>query len=220
MKPYFLFDLDGTLADTGEGIMKSVAYALEALHVPPQPEEVLRKFVGPPLHLSFEQFCGLSPNEAMLAVEKYRERYREKGVLESQLYPGIKELLEALSQKAVLCVSTSKPLLFARQILELRGIVPLFSEITGANLDGTMTDKAEVIGETLRRLSFPPKEIVIMVGDRRQDVLGAKACGIKCIGVRYGFAEPGELEEAGADYIADSVAELRSLCEQVMSNNE
>lgn len=212
MKRFFLFDLDGTLTDTGEGIMKSAQHALDAFGFFREPEENLRRFVGPPLDQAFREFYGLSQADALTAVEKYRERYREKGVFESPLYPGIDGLLKALSQRAVVCVATSKPLLFAGQILELRGIQGYFREIVGANLDGTMTDKAQVIGEVLRRLGNPPREQAVMIGDRRQDIRGAKTQGLDSIGAAYGYAEDGELEEAGATWIVPTVEELEQFC--------
>lgn len=215
MKKYFLFDLDGTLTDTGEGIMKSAQYALDAFGFPHEPPENLRRFVGPPLHLSFQNFYGLTEPEAKAAVEKYRERYRVKGVLESPLYPGIKELLDRLSRQATLCLATSKPLLFARQILDMREIAPNFSVIVGANMDGSMTDKAQVVAEVLRQLGNPPPEEAVMVGDREQDVLGAGANGLETIGAGYGYAVSGELEAAGARWIVSTTAELFSLCERL-----
>lgn len=215
MKKYFLFDLDGTITDTGEGIMKSAQYALDAFGIHEEPEEKLRRFVGPPLDYSFREFYGLSEGQAWDAVEKYRERYRAKGVFESPLYPGIKELLEKLSQKAAVCLATSKPLYFAEQILEMRGIAGCFSVKVGANMDGTMTDKAQVIGEVLRQLGSPPKAEAVMIGDRRQDILGAKIQGLESIGAGYGYAEEGELEDAGATCLVPTVAELEKLCFQL-----
>lgn len=212
MKRYFLFDLDGTITDTGEGIMKSAQYALDAFGIHEEPEENLRRFVGPPLDYSFREFYGLSEGQAWEAVEKYRERYRAKGVFESPLYPEIKELLGKLSQRAEVCLATSKPLYFAGQILEMRGIAGCFTVKVGANMDGSMTDKAQVIGEVLRQLGNPPKAEVIMIGDRRQDILGAKAQNVESIGARYGYAEEGELETAGATHIVFTVAELEKLC--------
>lgn len=217
MKRYFLFDLDGTLTDTGEGIMKGAQYALDAFGFSSQPEQALRRFVGPPLDYSFMEFYGLSQEDAWRAVEKYRERYREKGVFESPLYPGVDKMLQTLSHKAgemggTLCVATSKPILFARQILEMRGVGKYFSVIVGANMDGTMTDKAQVIKEVLSQLGNPDKEQIVMIGDRRQDVLGAKKAGVQCVGVGYGYAEPNELETAGADWVVPSVEKLQELC--------
>ncbi|WP_369298672.1 HAD hydrolase-like protein [uncultured Neglectibacter sp.] len=215
MKKFFLFDLDGTVTDTGEGIMKSAQFALDCFGFPNEPEEKLRRFVGPPLDYSFREFYGLSERQAWEAVEKYRERYREKGVFESPLYPGMKELLQRLSQRAEVCLATSKPLQFARQIIELRGVAELFTVTVGANMDGTMTDKAQVIGEVLRQLGDPPKLEAVMIGDRRQDILGAKAQGVDSIGVSYGYAEAGELEAAGATHIVPTVEALEELCRKL-----
>lgn len=217
MKKYFLFDLDGTLADTGEGIMKSAQYALDDFGLLHEPEGNLRRFVGPPLDQAFMEFYGLSREDTWKAVEKYRERYREKGVFESPLYPGVESLLQTLSHQVgkmggALCVATSKPILFARQILEMRNVANYFSVIVGANMDGSMTDKAQVIGEVLSRLGKPDKAEAVMIGDRRHDVLGAKTAGIQCIGVGYGYAEPNELETAGADWTVPSVGRLKELC--------
>lgn len=213
MRKYLLFDLDGTLVDTGEGIMRSVQYAVDALGLGEQPQALLRRFVGPPLHLSFQEFFHLTPAQADLAVEKYRERYREKGVFESPLYPGVYEALAKLSQRHTLCLATSKPLVFARQILELRNIDGFFTHQVGANLDGTMTDKAQVIQEVLRLLGKPDPKDCLMVGDRLHDVKGATAWSIDTVGVEYGFAQPGELKEAGAAFLFSSPAQLEQLGE-------
>ncbi len=216
MKQYFLFDLDGTVTDTGEGIMKSAQYALDAFGIHQEPEKALRRFVGPPLHLSFQNFYGLTEVQSLKAVEKYRERYRTKGVFESPLYPGMDRLLERLSQNAEargarLCLATSKPIAFAKQILELRGVERYFSLAVGANLDGTMTDKSQVVAEVLRQLGEPPRGEAVMIGDREQDILGAKANGLETVGAGYGYAFPGELEAAGADHVVSSVPELEEL---------
>lgn len=215
MKKYFLFDLDGTLADTGEGVTKCVQYALTAFGFPPQPPEALRRFVGPPLHWSFEEYYGLTPEQAVQAVEKYRERYRTKGILESPLYPGMAGLLERLSQKAILCLATSKPLVYAKQILEMRGIALYFAQLSGAELDGTRTDKAEVIAHALHLLGDPPKDQAVMVGDRRHDILGANAHGLDSIGALYGYSEPNELQTVGATYLAATVPDLERLCTEL-----
>ena len=196
MKRYFLFDLDGTVADNGEGILKSAQYALDAFGIHNEPEERLRRFVGPPLHESFMELYGFSREQAFAAVEKYRERYRGKGVYENQLYLGMGALLERLSQQAVVCLATSKPEVFARTILETRQVLPCFQVVVGAELDGSRT----------------AKEQAVMIGDRKHDILGAKKVGLESIGVQYGFAPPGELEEAGAEWIVPTVADLEKLC--------
>ncbi len=215
-----MFDLDGTITDTGPGIMASVQHALDAYGFPNEPMANLRRFVGPPLDWSFREFYGLSLEESYSAVEKFRETYRTQGVRMSPLYPGIDGLLTRLSARATVCMATSKPLVFARQILEMRGIAPCFTLTVGANLDGTMTDKAQVIGEVLRQLGSPPRGEVVMIGDRRHDIEGAKANGLAAIGVEYGYAEPGELKAAGADHIVPTVAALEALCESLIQPAE
>ena len=213
MKRYFLFDLDGTLCDTGPGIMKSAQYALDAFGLPKQTEESLRRMIGPPLDVSLSEFFGLTGEDNRRAVEKFREYYREQGVFESLLYPGMKELLAEFSQTAVLSVATSKPEYFARKILELREVLSCFTVLIGSPLGDTGTPKPQIISSVLQQLGDPPKEEVVMIGDRSYDVLGAKACGIDCIGVEYGFASPGELADAGARYIVPTVEELGKLLE-------
>ena len=132
--------------------------------------------------------------------------------VENQLYPGMGALLERLSQQAVVCLATSKPEVFARTILETRQVLPCFQVVVGAELDGSRTDKAEVIQAVLEKLGHPPKEQAVMIGDRKHDILGAKKVGLESIGVQYGFAPPGELEEAGAEWIVPTVADLEKLC--------
>ncbi len=212
MKRFFLFDLDGTLVDTGPGIHRSVRYALGFFGFPDEPDHRLRRFVGPPLDESFRVFYGLDRPQSFAAVEKFREVYRTQGVFQSPLYPGMDTLLRRLSAQATLCLATSKPLVFAQQILTLRGIRDCFTHTVGANLDGTMTDKAQVIGAVLRRLGDPDPQDVVMVGDRRHDILGAQAHHLETVGVTYGYAEPGELTAAGADHIVPTVAALEALC--------
>ena len=210
MNKWFLFDLDGTLTDNSVGIMKSARFALEHMGVPNAEESTLRRFIGPPLHLSFMEFYGFSEEKAFEAVEQYRVRYREKGVYENELFPGMDETLRALkSAGAGLCVATSKPTVFTEIILKQHGVYDLFDHVVGSNLDGTLTDKTEVIREVLRRIGENRGE-AYMVGDRSFDIIGAKNCALKSVGVYFGFADPGELEEAGADYIADTVEELKT----------
>ena len=211
MSTWFLFDLDGTLTDNSEGIIKSARFALDRMGYPNEPDGVLRRFIGPPLHDSFMNFYGFSKEKAFEAVDNYRVRYREKGVYESELFPGLREMLQALREKgAKLCVATSKPLVFTEVILKQHDVYDLFEFIVGANLDGSLTDKTEIIREVLRRIG-ETGEPAVMVGDRSFDIVGANNCGIQSVGVYYGFADPGELEEAGATYIANTVPELQEI---------
>lgn len=211
---YLLFDLDGTLTDPAEGITKCVQYALASLGREKPGKEELYCYIGPPLAESFEQYGGLSQEESLLAVEKYRERFRTKGMFENQVYSGIGEMLRNLRQAGkILVVATSKPEVFARKILEHFQLSGYFQEIVGSELDGTRMDKAEVIQEAFARLSITGEEkpLAVMVGDRKHDIIGAKKNGIESIGVAFGYAEEGELEQAGADRVVDSVTALQKL---------
>lgn len=210
MKRYFLFDVDGTLCDTGPGITGSVQYALGRLGWPEQEEGFLRRFVGPPLKESFMGFCGMDEAGAEEAIALYRERYNAWGILQSPLYPGMGELLDQLGQAAVLGVATSKREEGARRLLAMRGIEGAFRTVVGD--DGTRPAKALVVAEALRLLGEPERSQVVMIGDRRYDVEGAAACGVEAIGVAYGYAPPGELAQAGASWLAESVDALRELC--------
>lgn len=207
---YILFDLDGTLTNSEEGIINCVIYALESKGVAIPSQEELMAFIGPPLVESFQKYAGLNEVEAKEAVVKYRERYSEKGLYENSVYEGMEEVLKRLVQKGcTLAVATSKPEVFSKQILEYFHLDGYFTEIVGSTLDGSRDNKADVIREVFRRLAITEKELgqVLMVGDRKHDILGARECNIKSLGVYYGFAPQGEMEEYGADYIIDEVAD-------------
>ena len=221
MYRYIFFDLDGTLTDSKEGVVNCVRYAAQKLGGPQLDDETVLKFIGPPLHESFMEFYGFSKEQAFEAVDRYRVRYKEKGVYENRLYPGMKELLEALKSAGVkLSVSTSKPTVFTEKILKQNGIFELFDQIVGANLDGSMTDKTEVMQEAMRRAGGKENNTFFMVGDRSFDMIGAKNCGVPGIGVYFGFAEPGELEEAGADYTVETTEELKTLLMKLVTEAE
>lgn len=212
MKTYetVLFDLDGTLTDPGLGITNSVIYALKKLQITPPPREELYKFIGPPLHESFETYYHLSRDEAMTAVDYYREYYRDTGIFENRLYDGIPWLLEELhgSGKKLL-VATSKPEVFAKRILEHFGIMKYFSAVCGALLDGSRTDKSEVIAYALNTALRP--ETAIMVGDRKHDIIGANKNGIDSMGVLFGYGSRRELMDAGATYICKTVNDIEEI---------
>ncbi|MGL4798815.1 MAG: HAD family hydrolase [Cellulosilyticaceae bacterium] len=205
-----LFDLDGTLTDPKEGITKSVQHALKAFGVEAELDDLLC-FIGPPLQWSFEEYYGFDEEKAKLAIEKYRERFREVGMFENEVYEGIEEMLKTLAKEGkTLAVATSKPEVFAVQILEHFGLAKYFKVIVGSELDGTRVNKKDVIEEVFVRLQLTEEEKVhiLMIGDRKHDIIGAKACGIDSIGVRFGYGEGNELEEAGATYIVETVGEL------------
>lgn len=210
MSQVILFDLDGTLTESGEGIINCVQYALEKLGKKEEHPENLQCFIGPPLKEQFMKYAGLSEEEGEKAVVYYRERYTTTGIFENRLYPKIPELLELLKiNNKILAVASSKPEVYVKQILEHFQIADYFTAIVGSKLDGRRTEKAEVIEEALRRMHLEEeRDKVLMVGDRSHDVQGAISCGLQCIGVAYGYGSREELEKAGAVYIADSVEDL------------
>lgn len=210
MSQVILFDLDGTLTESGEGIINCVQYALEKLGKKEDDPEKLQCFIGPPLKEQFMKYAGLSEEEGEQAVAYYRERYTTTGIFENRLYPKVPELLELLKiNDKILAVASSKPEVYVKQILEHFQIADYFTAIVGSELDGRRTEKAEVIEEALRRMHLEEeRDKVLMVGDRSHDVLGAISCGLQCIGVAYGYGSREELEKAGAVYIADSVEDL------------
>lgn len=210
MSQVILFDLDGTLTESGEGIINCVQYALEKLGKKEEHPENLQCFIGPPLKEQFMKYAGLSEEEGEKAVVYYLERYITTGIFENRLYPKIPELLELLKiNNKILAVASSKPEVYVKQILEHFQIADYFTAIVGSKLDGRRTEKAEVIEEALRRMHLEEeRDKVLMVGDRSHDVQGAISCGLQCIGVAYGYGSREELEKAGAVYIADSVEDL------------
>ena len=207
---YIMLDLDGTLSDNQEGILNCVRYALEGLGQRIPSRETLMSFIGPPLKEGFEQVCGMDPELADKAVVRYRERYHRVGLYENQMYEGIPQLLTLLREHGFhLAVATSKPEPFTRDILKYFGILDQFEVVCGSLLDGTRDQKALVIEAVLERFGLKEDlSQVLMVGDRRHDVIGARQFGIPCLAVRYGFAPAGELEQAGADYIVDTVEQI------------
>ena len=205
-----LFDLDGTLTDSGEGIMKSVQYALEKIGRPEPDLEKLRVFVGPPLLEQFMEYAGVDRETAELAVGYYRERFAPVGIYENYVYPGIKDMLLTLKTgEFLLGVASSKPEVFVRQVLDHFDLTKYFDVIVGSEMDGGRTGKSDVIEEALRRLGYSDRrDEVIMVGDKSHDVAGAASCGIRCIAVSYGYGTREELESASPVFIADSPEEI------------
>lgn len=210
-KQFILFDLDGTLTNPKEGITKSFQYALAQMGITENDLDALEKVIGPPLWDSFQQDYGLSRVEADQAVQHYRKRYRDIGLYENEVIPGIPQLLEALKTEGKsLVVATSKPTVFSITIMEHYGLADYFEAVIGSNLDGTRSHKHEVIGHILSHASYPLDQVV-MIGDRKYDIEGASMHGIASIGVLFGFGSRAELEQAGAQYIAETVAELEEI---------
>ena len=209
---YILFDLDGTLTDSAVGITNSVIYALKKYDIKVDNRNELNKFVGPPLSDSFESYYGFSKEEAKTAVEYYREYYREKGMFENLVYDGIEDLLKTLKyNNKTLVVATSKPQVFAQQILEKFDIAKYFTYIAGSSLDGTRVKKDEVIQYALESCNITNLPKVIMIGDREHDINGAKKVGIDSIGVLYGYGDRDELEKAGADFIVNTISDIEKM---------
>ena len=213
MKKTVLFDLDGTHTDSGEGIINCAIPALEHFGLPIPSREEMRVFVGPPLHETFQRF-GVPADKTEEAIRVYRSRYIPTGMFENTPYPGIKELLETLNKENyTLYVATSKPEEMSVTILERFGLAPYFDRICGASIDSSRSTKDAVIAYLLAQSGA--KEDMVMVGDTKYDVLGAKAHGIPAIGVSWGYGSADEMEEAGAIGIADTMEQLLELIKKV-----
>lgn len=206
---YILFDLDGTITDSNVGITKSVQYALKHFNIIVDDLASLYGFIGPPLKESFIKLYNFDDTKAMKAVSEYRKYYNETGIYENILYNGIRELLQKLTNdNKTIILATSKPAFYAEKILRYFKIDNFFLSICGSELDGTRSDKSEVIHYALRQNDINDLNDVIMIGDREHDIVGAKKNGITSVGVLYGYGDYNELSKAGANYIAKDVSEL------------
>lgn len=211
-----LFDLDGTLIDSFEGIAKSAQYALRRFGINEENLENLRPFVGPPLVESFQKWYGLSKEQAIEATDIYRERYRPIGILECSLYPGVEECIRTLKAESYqIGMASSKPEEFCRRILEHFGLLDLFDDVVGATFDRRIDTKEEVLNEVLRRWSDIPKDQMCLIGDTMFDLVGAKKIGIDCIAVSYGFGDAKEMLQNGAVAICDRMADLPELIQRL-----
>ena len=211
MYHYIFFDLDGTLTDSKEGILNCLRYALEKMGEPIPPESTLIQFIGPPLQDSFARFCGFDEEQAVRGMKLFRERYGPIGKFENAAAPGMEALCRRLKAGGyVLALASSKPEEMCVPICRKFGFAASMEAITGGPPIGDWS-KADVIRETMRRLGLTDadKSHILMVGDRKFDVLGAKECGIDCVGVEFfGYAAPGELEAAGALAVFRTAEEL------------
>lgn len=219
-----LFDLDGTLTDPGEGIVRCFQYALGRLGRPCPPADDLFRFIGPPIRPAFGEI--LQSQDAGLierAVAAYRERFASVGLYENRVYDGVPEALDGLRAAGCrLYVATSKPQLYAEEVLRHFSLDAYFDDVQGNEPDGRLDDKAELVRELVERRGLAAGESM-MVGDRRHDVAAAKSNGLRCVGVTYGYGSEEELASAGADHIVGgpgAIGELikatyitRTLCE-------
>lgn len=207
-----LFDLDGTLTDSGPGIMNAAAHAIEHYGLPAWTTEQLRRFVGPPLVDSFRDYCGFDDEKAREAIGAFREYYEPKGVFENSVYPGVPEMLETLLRGGKrLAVATSKLESTALRVLEHFDLAKYFELAVGSLADNTRTKKAEVVAHALETLGVTDRTRVLMVGDREHDVIGARENGLSCLGVLYGYGSRAELETAGASLMAATPREAAEL---------
>ncbi len=207
MKKTILFDLDGTITDSGEGIIRCAQATLKHFGLPVPEAQSMRDFVGPPLRESFPKY-GVPPQDIAQAIHVYRSRYNTVGKFENGPYPGIEELLIRLKEVGCqLYVATSKPETISMEILEYFRLAQYFDRICGAASDGLRNTKSQVISYLLEETGASDP---VMVGDTKYDVLGAKAFGIPTIGVAWGYGTVQELLEAGAVSIAHT---MEKLCE-------
>ena len=204
-----LFDLDGTLSNSKEGITKCVQYALKHFGIEEPDRDKLEIFIGQPLVDSFMNFYGMSLEDAKIATAKYRERYTPIGIHEASMYPGVRECIEELkAQGYIIGMASSKPEEYCRIILEDFGILELFDDVVGATMDGRIDSKEQVLMEVFRRWSHYGKDEMCLIGDSIYDVEGANLVGIPCVAVSYGFGDVKEMTEAGAVAVIDNLVEL------------
>lgn len=209
---YILFDLDGTITDSGEGITKSVQYALKSFGISVDNLKELNKFIGPPLKDSFKRYYKFNDEKAELGLLKYREYYADKGIYENKLYDGIIELLKMLKKNnKKIVLATSKPEFYAKEILKYFKIDEYFTFVAGADFEETRVNKGDVIRHAIQNSDISDLSKVIMIGDREHDIIGAKENNIKSIGVLYGYGDVIELTQARADYIVKNISELLNI---------
>ncbi len=209
MYNYVLFDLDGTLVDSSEGILNSAQYALNQCGVKEDNIERLKVFIGPPLKETFIAVYGMSEEQATHACNVFRMYYSEKGKLQCHLYDDIVTMLSTLKKSGkTLIVATSKPTVFSQDILDRLQISQFFDDIVGSNMDNSRSKKSEIINYILEKYRIEDKSQVVMVGDKSHDLIGASQCGISAIGVSYGFGTVEELLGEPHEKIVDTTREL------------
>ena len=209
---YLFFDLDGTLTDPAEGITNSFIYALKYFGIEVPSYETLCTYIGPPLVTTWKEQYGFNDEKAAEGVKKYREYFADKGLFENKVYPGIPELLQKLKAAGKhLYVATSKPEEYSKRIMDKFDLSKYFEAVCGSNIDETRSTKAEVVAYAMETAGIKNPDNILMIGDRKHDVIGSKENGIKCCGVLFGYGNRQELEEAGAAYIASDIDELEKI---------
>ncbi len=207
-----VFDLDGTIIDSGLGITNSVMYALKKYNIEVADRTELYKFIGPPLYKSFMNFYGFSEEEAHRGVDYYREYYNEHGMYENEVYEGIGQLLEELFKRGKkIILATSKPEHFARKILEYLDLAKYFTFIAGSEMSHTRVDKVEVMEYAFDNCGVTDYVDAIMIGDREYDIIGANYFKMDSVGVLYGYGSREELEKVGATYIVEKALDILNI---------
>lgn len=204
----FFWDLDGTLTESSPGIINSVKYALERFGINETDEEKLKLFVGPPLMFSFQEFYGFSKEDARKAMNIYREYFGEKGLFENSVYKGIKETLNELKLLGKrLFVATAKPEIYMTRILDKFELTDFFEDACGSDLEETRSEKSKVIEYTINKNNLSEEQKsgkILMIGDRKYDIIGAHKNNLKCAGVLWGYGSKEELSENGADFLVEN----------------
>lgn len=209
MIEHIFFDLDGTLTDPAEGLTNSIAFALARHGIVIEDKMSLQRHIGPPLFDTFENEYGFSHEEAAQCVDDFREYFRPKGIFENKVFPGIPEMLQRLiALGKQLYVATSKPELFANQILDHFDLSQYFEVVAGGTMDESLIQKPDILRCALKRAKITKTDTCVMIGDRRHDILGGHEVGMRAIGILYGYGSREELSAAGADAIADNLDEL------------
>lgn len=213
---HLFFDLDGTLTDPGAGITKCICYALDELGREPPGQTALEQCIGPPLRAGFARLLATEDERIIeRAMISFRERFSEVGWRENRVYEGIPETLHLLRELGCrLSIVTSKPLVFARRIVDHFALNQYFEDVHGAELNGAFDDKRELLAAVLKKTSLR-EETSLMIGDRREDIAAGKHNGLKTIGVLYGYGTRCELDEAGADALVDSPEDIPAVVKRV-----
>ncbi len=208
-------DMDGTVINSAPGVTHAVAYALEKCGITPPPSEELLCFIGPPLVWSFANYYGMNEAQTQKALDYYRQYYRKSGIFECYAYDGIESLLQALTNRGILCVmATSKPHEFANQILENKDLKKYFTFVSGPEMDGTRNEKAEVIAYAMEHLELHDPSKILMLGDREHDTKGAAVHGMDSVGALWGFGTAEELLSTGAKAVFKTPLDLQKvLCD-------
>ncbi|MBQ3137402.1 MAG: HAD hydrolase-like protein [Clostridia bacterium] len=210
---YVIFDFDGTVVDTGEGILKSLQYSFKEMGKEVPSLSDLKKFIGPPVYYSYTTYYGVSEDEVGLYIKKYRERYRAKGIYECALYKGFPEILDVLHENGVkVGVASSKPESLIYDVADFLNITKKFDVIVGVQIDDSNhSSKAGLILEAMKKLGVKDNSKVLMVGDRCYDIDGAAGAGVNSCGVLWGYGSEEEFREHNADFVVSDTNELLNL---------